>query len=536
MVELNIECVEANGTKCDDLIPEAVICEQGPSELVMLLNGGDCSQSFNIQPEQLFQCFDFSPPNGVGPPPKKGLLYVEAQASKGSDPYFEGMVEVGTSFALTAPPGGKDKLAADTSVLIREGPGGPPMQLINFHTSCSRNLFLKDKYGAIQVIGWTNEEQGTVSCLKNVTYNYTIENTGVVDAELLSLTTFLDPPGTTVNLTEAVVGQILESGGNFSVAVAVQIDLITATPYLVEAELVGKSPGDVECADSDSLKFVAGGNGVLPDETPAPTVSPAPTPNTIGQSCVLEASAECILENGAPCSLLSVVPPNETICILPNGPTELGFIYRGSSCASSTATQGFECRDVAGGPSNIPEVSILVLNAAGEEVFRGLVSLNGAFVIPAEAGVSLGDEISITIATGPAIADIVQAMSAISVGCVEADNLTLGSTFGALEFTSYRDDEVFVSGVQPVQWNYTATNVGFPTATLTRFRTTTNNEEISQDEGDILTTGQSLSVTVPSEISLISSATYTGEVRVSASTPGLADAPCGATASSSVVL
>jgi hypothetical protein len=50
------------------------------------------------------------------------------------------------------------------------------------------NLFLKDRFGALQVAGWTNQEQGVVDCDIDVIYSCNIVNTGEVDAELVKTT------------------------------------------------------------------------------------------------------------------------------------------------------------------------------------------------------------------------------------------------------------------------------------------------------------------------------------------------------------
>ena len=126
------------------------------------------------------------------------------------------------------------------------------MQLVNFHTSCSRNLFLKDRYGATQVAGWINEEQGVVDCVTTVIYNYDIRNMGTVNAELTSLMSTITPPGVTLDLTEDAAGQIVGPGTNFTLSIPTEIDLTTRQTYSVEATLVGKNPVGRECSDTDS--------------------------------------------------------------------------------------------------------------------------------------------------------------------------------------------------------------------------------------------------------------------------------------------
>lgn len=512
----------------------------GLSELVMRFNGGDCAQSVNIQPSALFQCMDLLEPEGAGPPPSEGVVYIQAQALAGSEFYFEGEVAIGSNFSMT--PKDSDMLSADSTILVREGSAnGRPMQLVNFHTSCSNNLFLSDSFGASQVIEFTNEEQGTVNSKTNVTYRYVIQNTGEVDAELVSLTTFVDPPGVTEDLTDQVENQIVGSSGNFTVNITVEIDLTVATRYTVEAKIVGKVVGGEKlCEDEETITFVAGGDGNLPDDTPGPTASPAPTLDTGGQTCEIQASAECALENDAPCDLLSPIDPAQVNCVLPDGPTQLGFIYRGGDCASSTTSQDFDCEDFNGGPSDeTPLVNILVTNREGQDLSISTgVTVGTPIVLPDSVdSADLDGELSFIIYTGLDETDgVLQIMNGINAGCEEGVDFALGTTFGAVELSTYRDDETFVQGQQDVEWRYSVENIGFPALVLTEVTSDTNGEVFTQTPNIPLSMGENFSFSVPSEISLVSSGSYSGTLEATATTPTADDAQCNARASSAIVI
>ena len=78
--------------------------------------------------------------------------------------WFDGTVNaVGDSFVISAMFGGltESKLKADTRVFVFEIGANPlvddPLQLVKFHTSCSKELFLGDEFGSVQLVGFVDE-------------------------------------------------------------------------------------------------------------------------------------------------------------------------------------------------------------------------------------------------------------------------------------------------------------------------------------------------------------------------------------------
>lgn len=497
----------------------------------MLYNGGPCGQSFNIQPSTLFQCFDLINAPGAGPPPLTGSAYIEARASKNGELFFAGVVDVGDAFNLTAPDGGR--IEADTSILIRDGtgPDGAPMQLINYHTSCSRNLFLKDRYGSAQVNGWINEEQGEVDCITEIIYNYDIQNTGTVDATLCSLNATINPPGVTLDLTDAIADDVLEPGMNFTVSIPTEIDLTTRKTYTVNATLVGKNLVGKECSDMDTLEFEAGTPVFgLPPTPPPPTVSPAPTPDPVGQDCVIEATAACVLGNLASCSLLSSLPPRFYTCSLPNI-IDLEFIFSGGTCAESTTGQvGFLDSCVDSGPIDGPVRITAVGTTSGDQYFNGLVTPDSPFAIQGVSNNPLDPVIDIVITSLGG--ETLQTMT-LNTECTEANDLTLGETFGSLTFGSYRNDEAFVQAFVEASWAYVAKNTGTIDVDITEYVATTNGVAAGPDTFPIvLAPNEELPFSVPQLLSLIDSGvTYTGSLDVTG-VPG----PCTASAAETVTI
>ena len=272
VVTVNTTCNYGNAT-CDNIPPPITQCLQRPNELYFKYNGGDCSQSFNLQPATLFQCFDY---NGAPPTAEGELSYLIATDIKGLGIiYFEGYVGVGDVFLLDD---GDNRVDANMNVTIYkdESVGFDNfLQTIVYHSSCSRNLFLKDRYGSIQVVGFVNDLQGNVSCFANVVFNVVISNTGDFDAQFISLVTTTNIG--TFNLTQDVIDSGVGPGEQFITEVPIFIDLSQQINYTVVTTLVGSTPSSgVLCSSTDELTFTAG----QPPNPELPTLNPTMSPTT----------------------------------------------------------------------------------------------------------------------------------------------------------------------------------------------------------------------------------------------------------------
>lgn len=511
-----IACVDDDGIPCEDISVEPVVCEQRATEITMVFNGGNCDRSFNVQSVDLFQCIDFN-----GGPPLEGTVFIRAVDTKGRGiNYFSGAVDVGGSFRLFD---GGERLQADMSILISEGnmSGGAPLQLINWHSSCSRNLFLKDFYGSNQVVEWVNEEQGTVNCLRNLTYNYLIENNGDVNAELLSLTTTVN--GRTEDLTPQVANQVVGTMGTFTTQFRVEVDLTTRQQYTVDATLTGQPiPANGQtCSDSDRLQFVAGTppppNFPTPAFTQAPTATMVPTPDPEVTSCTIDASVRCVLGNDAPCSILQALPASDLTCDL-NNPIQFGFFYRGTSCSATTTNQVIACMDMGGGPMGVDEVFIDVSNFdQSETYFSDTVSVGDLVVMRQDNLDPLDDNVLVTISRVGVMGEILQ-MFSLSIECEPADDLTIGRRFGALELASYRSDDDLVEGFQAVFWDFEVQNDGSLPFTLTQLDTVVDGvptDLLPPAPAIRLARRQEFATRSPFIVPLITTGTFTGSLQTS---------------------
>jgi hypothetical protein len=264
----------SEGSLCDAILPLVTQCQQRPTKMVFRYNGGTCEQSFNIQPDTLFICNDF---NG-GPPNAEGASsYISITDVKGAGiVYYDGFATVGDELVLED---NGNRVEANMNVTIYSSDNKDPaniLQTLVYHSSCSRNLFLKDRYGSIQLIVFVNEIQGIVSCLFNAVFDFSIVNDGEFNAELVSLISVTNIG--VYNLTDRVLGTLVKPGEKFTIAENIVIDLTVRQRYTALSTIVGRPVGGSTgslCRDTDFLTFVAG--NPLPPIFPtiAPSAEPA---------------------------------------------------------------------------------------------------------------------------------------------------------------------------------------------------------------------------------------------------------------------
>jgi hypothetical protein len=147
---------------------EAWVCAVQCSQMSFRFNGGDCYQSFNIQPFKLFQCFDFN----AGPPSEEGIIaYIEASELGGEEVYYSGFVQVNEIFTLFAEAG----MASMMNITIWDPYWDTDLitspenivQTIQYHSSCIQNLFPNDRFGSVELIEFSSECRGIVTCSVN---------------------------------------------------------------------------------------------------------------------------------------------------------------------------------------------------------------------------------------------------------------------------------------------------------------------------------------------------------------------------------
>jgi hypothetical protein len=268
-VSINVQCnPDGDLEGCDNILPLVTQCNQRPNELTMRYNGGDCSQSFNIQPASLFVCEDFQ----GGPPTEEGALsYILAVDVKGQNiVYFEGFKAVGEEYTIRD---GGNRVDANMNISVYSTDVidfANMIQTIVYHSSCSRNLFLKDRFGSSQLVGFVNDLQGNVSCFFNSNYDFTIVNSGDFGAEFVSLISSTNLGE--FNLTDQVLGASVAPGESFTLSLPISLDLTVRQRYTVLSTITGRTEGSgLICSDTDFLTFVAG--------NPLPPIFPTASPS-----------------------------------------------------------------------------------------------------------------------------------------------------------------------------------------------------------------------------------------------------------------
>lgn len=270
-VQIGVTCTPPPGfADCDSITPPRDECAEKVFTMGFRYQGGDCSNSFNVQDPQIFQCEDF-----MGGPPTDGeaLNHFVVTDIKGLGVnYFTGTIGLGTDFELT---NGGELLGANVNVTIYESvdnqsPSGI-LQTMVIHTSCSQVTFLKDRYGAIQLLSFNNTIQGFVSCFADITLDFAVDNvlgnvgafTAILET-LVSLTNFDSSNGDAVgddgllNFTSAVAGVEVPPGGTFPIPpVSLTLDLAQRKLYTIFSILQGASPDGFSCQDSDQFNFTA---------------------------------------------------------------------------------------------------------------------------------------------------------------------------------------------------------------------------------------------------------------------------------------
>jgi len=221
----------------------------------MLFNGGDCSQSFTTQEADLFSCQDFlgGPDTAEG---SEAWVVVTAQ-NDNSIVYYRGPVTVGAIYRLEDQQKPGTRFVADQTISVyssKDETTSNLLQVVDYHSSCSQNLDLKNRFGASQIVEWFNEEQGLITCFSNISYDLrvniplTITGSSLTLEKLIIRTNF----DGSKNLTEQVYGLVVQAGGAIVVNFDVNIDLAQQGRYTFLTTISGSTDTGVQC---DGVSF-----------------------------------------------------------------------------------------------------------------------------------------------------------------------------------------------------------------------------------------------------------------------------------------
>jgi len=206
-----------------------------------------------------------------GPPINEGeQAYIVVTDIKGNGiTYFEGLVAVGDIYDLND---GGERFEADMFVTIYSPDQSTVLQSVQYHSSCSSNLELKNRFGASQLVEFVNAVQGVVSCFATFSFSLDIavpiEATG--DAiQITSLTADTSFAGI-IDLTPQVINSPpLGPGGNIVVVLEGTIDASSRMTYTILYNIEGTRVTDGSiCTGMDMVTFEAGRDPTVPAGVP----------------------------------------------------------------------------------------------------------------------------------------------------------------------------------------------------------------------------------------------------------------------------
>jgi hypothetical protein len=209
------------------------------------------------------------------------------------------------------------------------------IQNMFYHSSCSSNLFLKDRFGAIQLVEWLNDAQGKISCF--VSQNFELDITIPIDIEggpatVTGLTVASNVEPYFFNLTDDVFGTVVPAGGTFQADIGVPIDLTQKKTYTLLITVDAVTTIGRLCRATELTSFTAGYPlpPIFPTLAPtlAPTGTDSPTPDPERTVCSIVADIECSTFSGKSCIGISL--PTDTVCNSQSGsPDTVDFQYNG---------------------------------------------------------------------------------------------------------------------------------------------------------------------------------------------------------------
>jgi hypothetical protein len=461
IVEIEILCPNCNRT-----VPPLDRCEGRPFEMGFIYNGGDCGGSFNIQAVgDIFFCTDS---NG-GPPTTRGeASYIVVTSSNDLGiTYHSEWVQAGEYFKLYD--GGNFFEDDQTISIWSSNDTRDPnnlLQRMTYHSSCSQNLFLKDRFGAVQLVEWVNEVQGRVSCFAKIAFSIHVSIPVELQGDTLTLETLtvasnIDP--FYYDFTDKISGTT-GTPGEVYVAddLTIKLDLTQRRNYNLLFTLTAITDEAAACIGDALLQFDAGTPlpPIFPtlSSTQAPSGSPSPNMDPARSPCILETNIQCVTASGRSCSKLS--SPTQSLCNDKNGVRSLELLVTGQSCGNTK-----NCYDIA----PITESSVYVeIVEKDTNHFAGVVPLGGIFRVsgPFE-GYSL-DKITLYSVSNGGPGSELQVLETVELGCdgTVGEDLMLLNNYGGLQLVGFDTSQGSQSVFETLMLTMTVTNSGSVVATV----------------------------------------------------------------------
>jgi archaellin len=252
-------------------IPE---CEQRANLMGLVFTGGTCEQSeFCVENE--VECANF-PANGEVPAQNsREEAFIFAYGRRTDRPVFRGIVREGDVYFLY---NDGDQLDADQTIEVYPANyiGSFPnpaavLQSVTFHASCSQPLLCFNVFGAHRIVSFANEDQGNVSCLEFVPFEYTVRlpvslpagETEVIIEQAFLFTNYTNPQ--VVNV-DSLIGQTLgPNNPDAEFSFEANIDPRISAGYFTRLTIVARTVvNNIRCLGVEVTEFSVPGDGTEP--------------------------------------------------------------------------------------------------------------------------------------------------------------------------------------------------------------------------------------------------------------------------------
>jgi len=466
-IEIKIFCTDKkDGTDCDDIPTPSFQCFNDLEAVSFTYFGGTCGQSMNTQSGAT--CEDFN-----GGPPTSGEGRIQCDDGKGSTLY-EGTVAMGSEFTVV----GKNRQLPETLVCVMEDNNGSVLQTLTLNTGGNEDLYLKDKFGSLQV-----EACDDLDCTVDIVYEYKVTNTGPTALTVTMLDR--DRGGETVSLVNKINDPDLSPGEFTTVPEDDVVDVCVNGIYVTTAETAGSSASGGAASDDDEYDFgISGASsrptsrptpnptlGPTPNPTPGPTPRPTvpaatlrptreptyePTPQPTGASDIT-LQLTCTDDDGTDCDDIQT-PKHQ--CSDGDGLSILQFTYVGEGCDQSMNTQdGDTCKDENGGPPSNRAIQVRCDDTKGNVLYDDEVNVGDEFEVTGNNGRDLPQTLRCTMSN----MDDDGVFQTVTINTGGDVDLFLKDKYGSLRLEACDDQDCTV----PITYFYEITNTGETDLTVT---------------------------------------------------------------------
>jgi hypothetical protein len=258
----------SEGTACDMFSPPILLlkrCKQAPLTTTLLYHGGVCSQTDHAKVLGIV-CKDGVSASPLTADGDQSYIVVTDAHDKGTI-YHDGWVNVGANFVLDDGADVPMTQGFAVNIYDDESKANLLQQVSYSRPLCSSDLELGNRFGASQIVEYTNRIQGKISMFASATYsatlNVTIALTGAkttASIESLSiLTSFAGYLDFTDILTSSVVTRLTPA----MVSLPVEVDLLQRLRNTVLIQVsAGRNDQVGVCSDTIYRTFVTGGRMV----------------------------------------------------------------------------------------------------------------------------------------------------------------------------------------------------------------------------------------------------------------------------------